>query len=376
MTRTRIAATGIALLLVAGVGAVQAAPAPAPAATQAAPGAQRVDGGWAVPISTRGPSWYDSAFYNQVLAAGNRGTPLPAGASLPESAANGPKRGSGGGSAAPTNSETAPGVERPPVGLGPGTWLISIFTTKGGTPTGFAWCTANFVFRSGTSFGLGTAGHCAPVLSNPVTAFVVPPPDATCPSGPVCAPGIYPIGKFSVVRNNGVGDDFALVSIDPAYNSWMRPTMPVFGGPTGVYTGGVASVPSQTVTAGPATVLAPSFTPAVLGHCGHGAVVGAGGTCRTSVGLFASGTAFAWYGPSFEGDSGSGVVVLGNPASPLSPVPAAADLTHIIILDAQVTKRGNVTVGPFYSGMIAGTQMTKILSILGSGWSLVPGGLP
>ena len=57
-------------------------------------------------------------------------------------------------------------------------------------------------------------------------------------------------------------------------------------------------------------------------------------------------------------------------------MPAAADLTHIIILDAQVTKRGNVTVGPFYSGMIAGTQMTKILSILDSGWSLVPGGLP
>jgi hypothetical protein len=56
-------------------------------------------------------------------------------------------------------------------------------------------------------------------------------------------------------------------------------------------------------------------------------------------------------------------------------VPAAADLTHIIILDAR-SHHQQVSVGPDYTGMTAGTQMTKILSIVGSGWKLVNGGLP
>jgi hypothetical protein len=281
---------------------------------------------------------------------------------------------SGGSSGVASNNETVPGVERAPVGIGPGTWLITLYHTKGGTPDGFAWCTANFVFSSSSRFGLGTAGHCAGPLGNPVTAFVVPPPDAPCPSGPVCAPGIYAIGKFSVVHNNGLGDDFALISIDPAYSAWMRPTMPVFGGPTNAYTGGPVSAPAQSVNAGAANALTPSFSPATVGHCGHGLVVGTGGTCRSGVGLFAIGTAFAWYSPTSEGDSGSGVEVIGN-ASPSSPVPAAADLTHILILPVG-THHQQVTVGPYYSGMIAGTQMTKILSIVGSGWKLVNGGLP
>src|SRR5207237_1168321 len=125
----------------------------------------------------------------------------------------------------------------------PGAWLISLFVDRSGVPTGFAWCTAHFVFQNGTTFGLGTAGHCGGgVLSNPVTAFVVPPPGAPCPSGGVCGPGIYPIGKFSIVRNGGLGNDFGLITVNSAFNSWVRPTMPVFGGPTGAYTGGLPTV--------------------------------------------------------------------------------------------------------------------------------------
>src|SRR5205807_1725058 len=162
-------------------------------------------------------------------------------------------------------------VERPPVGLGPGTWLISLFCSNVGgspVPTGFAWCTANFVFQNGSSFGLGTAGHCAAkgALGSPVTAIVTPPPE-------VCA-------------NGG------------------------------------------------------SYAPAVMAHCGNGAAVGTGDTCRTSAGLFAASTWYAWYGASTPGDSGSGVEILGNYAAPLNAVPAAADLTHIIILDARVSRNG------------------------------------
>jgi hypothetical protein len=113
-----------------------------------------------------------------------------------------------------------------------------------------------------------------------------------------------------------------------------------------------------------------------MGHCGNGAAVGAGDTCRTSAGLFAASTWYAWYGPSTPGDSGSGVEILGDYASPLNAVPAAADLTHIIILDASVSRNGAVTEGPDQPGMIGGTQMSKILSIVGGGWKLVTGGVP
>ena len=68
--------------------------------------------------------------------------------------------------------------------------------------------------------------------------------------------------------------------------------------------------------------------------------------------------------------------MLGDPLTPLAPVRATANLTHIIILDASVSRNLGITVGPDYPGMVGGTQMAKILSIVGSGWVLVNGGLP
>src|SRR5205807_4562938 len=101
------------------------------------------------------------------------------------------------------------------------------------------------------------------------------------------------------------------------------------------------------------------------GHCGHGVVVGTGGTCRTSAGLFSSSTWYAWYGASTPGDSCSGVEILGNYSSASNLVPAAADLTHIIELgDTRISPKGQVTTGPDVTGMVAGTSMSKILSIL------------
>ena len=73
-------------------------------------------------------------------------------------------------------------------------------------------------------------------------------------------------------------------------------------------------------------------------------------------------------------DSGSGVEILGDYAgAPANTVPAAADLTHIIIADLRISGKGTVTDGPDQPGMIAGTQMSKILSIVGSSWTLVTG---
>ena len=64
--------------------------------------------------------------------------------------------------------------------------------------------------------------------------------------------------------------------------------------------------------------------------------------------------------------------LLGNYSAPLNAVPAAADLTHIIIADVSINNKLHVTTGADLPGMIAGTSMTKILSIVGS-WHLVTG---
>jgi hypothetical protein len=307
----RSALTRVSLALAAGLLSSTTMPSHAGAGTPPVPGAERFGDGWAVPVATAGPSWYDADFHRRVLAAGRSGVPLP-----PE--ARGDQR-------------FAVGMVS--TGIRPGTWLISL-DTEG---IGFAWCTANFVFRKKNAYGLGTAGHCAAKDAlggyEDVTAYVVPPAGQG-------APGIYHIGKFVLSRDNGVGDDFAMVQIYPQYSSWMNPTMPVWGGPTGVYT---------------------ADTPTVVKHFGHGLVVGTGGTPRAGVAPIwtaRDGDAFAWYGVGMVGDSGSAVnVVTGE---------GAGNFTHIVILDG--------IPGEILPGMLAGTRLTHILE-LARGWTLVPGSL-
>jgi hypothetical protein len=287
-------------------------PTAAGAASQPpAPGAVPFEGGWAVPYPTTGPSWYDLDFYHRVMAAGNQGVRAPAGAEMP----------------------AAVGLAYP--GIRPGQWLVTVTTD----PVGFAWCTANFIFKnSGGVYGIGTAGHCAAndALGGypDVTAYVVPP------VGSGQLPGFYHIGKFVLSHNNDIGDDFAMIQIFPEYQSWVNPTMPVWGGPTGVYS---------------------STLPTVVKHFGHGAAVGTGGTPRAGVCPILdarNGNAFAWHGVGAPGDSGSGVeAVTGE---------AVGNFTHIVILDG--------VPGEILPGMLAGTTMSKIQQIA-SGWTLQLGSL-
>lgn len=312
------------LALVTGLWILAASLSAAPAHGAAAPkppvpGAERFAGGWAVPTPTKGPSWYDLRYFHKVMRAGVEGARLPQGVSMPAAA----------------------GLAYP--GIRPGQWLVTV-TTR---PVGFAWCTANFVFIKSGTYGLGTAGHCAAkdaLGAYPdVTAYVVPPPGQGLP-------GFYHIGKFVLSHNNGVGDDFAMIQIYPQYNSWMNPTMPVWGGPTGVYT---------------------SNLPTVVEHFGHGLVVGTGGTPRAGVAPIMTargGSAFAWYGVGAPGDSGSGVkAVTGE---------AVGDFTHIVIWDGSIRccNRISASPGEILPGMLAGTRMTKILSIA-SGWTFLSGSL-
>jgi hypothetical protein len=290
------------LVAAAVAAAVVVAPFPAHAAGDPLKGAR------VVPIPTAGPSWYDMDFHRRVIETGY--APLP-----------------------PTADPAAFGLVLP--GIRPGQWLISAGSN------GVAWCSANFVFRKSSTYGLGTAGHCAAKDAlgafPDVTAYVMPPPGQGLP-------GIYHIGKFALVHNNDIGDDFAMVGVYPQFNAWMDPTMPVWGGPIGVYT---------------------ANTPTVVEHFGHGAVVGTGGTPRAGaapIWTARGGTAFAWYGAGAPGDSGSGVrVVTGE---------AAGNFTHIVIYDG--SRRS--PIGEILPGMVAGTRMTKILQIA-NGWTMQNGRL-
>lgn len=307
-------ATGMRIVLRATLAVAACTLSLTPGHSSAAPvaGAVRFAGGWAVPVPTDGPDWYDAAYAEKVLAAGTRGERLPQGAELP----------------------TAVGLASS--GIRPGTWLVTVRT---GPQIGFAWCTANFVFRKRSTYGLGTAGHCAAkdALGGfpDVTAYVVPPP------GSGALPGFYNIGRFVLSRDNDIGDDFAMIAIYPQYNSWINPSMPVWGGPTGTYT---------------------ADSPTAVTHFGHGLVVGTGGTPRAGVAPIwtaRDGRAFAWYGVGAQGDSGSAV----NTVTGLG----AGNFTHIVVLDG--------IPGEILPGMLAGTRLTHILKIA-RGWSLVTGSWP
>jgi hypothetical protein len=284
MRRLLLLPLALALLLAAPAAAGSGAPAVGTPAAQAdlrnSSSAFPYAGGWAIPLKAAKPSWYTPALAAQVHAQPGVPVAAPTDAPLPSE-----------------------------VGIRPGSWMIS--------PAG---CTMNFVFTSGGSYAIGTAGHCANA-GDPVVLVTLAPG--------VENPVLVEIGNVSVSHNNGIGDDFALVPIRPQLNAWVSPTMSVVAGPCGAYSG-----------SGPETVW----------HYGHGVGIGTGGTPRAGVALTWQANAFGWDGAGIFGDSGSAVRVGTGLA-------AAGDLTHLVV-DTN-----------WLPSFIAGTRFGKIQQIAG-GWSL------
>lgn len=302
-------------LLVALVAAVALAAGPAgagsspPAAgttidasnASAVPGAYALpDGRIAAPLRSASPDWVTPEL---LLAARREPTPAPA-AAIADVPASGY------------------------VGIRPGSEMIA--------PYG---CTMNFVFQKNGVYAIGTAGHCVDAVGQEVTLLTVAPGTSN--------PVLVTIGTAISRTENGVGADFALVSIKPELQPWVFPTVAQVGGPCGAYTGdGIADVPLPRVINGQAT----SIEPETVYHYGHGTGVGTGGTARSGVSLYWDATAFYWDSPSAPGDSGSPVRV--------TDLSAAGDLTHLIV---DLRRPGAV---------VAGTRIGKMLR-LAKGYSLV-----
>jgi hypothetical protein len=275
-----------ALALVTGAAGLAATSAPAVGTPATAVSLQDVAGtvqyedGWAVPLRGAQPSWYTEELAATVDAANGAPVAAPAQAPLPSE-----------------------------IGIRPGAWMIE--------PYG---CTMNFIFKKGSSYAIGTAGHCTDRLGQEVVLLTLAPGGSN--------PVLVEVGTVLARKDQGIGNDFALVSVRSQLNAWVDPTIAVIGGPCGAYFG-----------SGPETVA----------HYGHGLVIGTGGTPRAGVALTWRTTAFGWDGAAIFGDSGSPVRVTG--------LAAAGDLTHLVV-DSK-----------WLPSFIAGTRIGRILQIA-SGWSL------
>lgn len=295
MRRTLLAATaaGLGLALVMSPGATADTPAPTvPAAgTSAAEvdpasvaGSYRLEGGgWAVPVRAAAPEW----FTPQMQERGKGGKPQPA-----PSQAVGPD--------VPLSGY---------VGIRPGSEMIF--------PYG---CTMNFVFGSPGKYSIGTAGHCVDKVGQPVTLLTIAP--GTPPSVENLV--LVEIGTVQKRVDNGIGADFALVSIRPELQGWVFPTIPQVGGPCGVYTGD-GLTDQQVPVKGHATLDAGEQ----IFHYGHGLGIGTGGTARTGHGMYWEPKAFWWAGSVVFGDSGSAARV------GTTGLGAAGDVTHLVIFDGK-----------------------------------------
>jgi hypothetical protein len=288
----RVAGTAVAVAVAAGllVGPAAATGASGtPAVGKAAdsvklrmvPGAVPYKKGWAVPLKGKRPSWYTAELARKVRRADGQPVAAPTDAPLPGE-----------------------------VGIRPGSWMIA--------PYG---CTMNFIFKKSGNYAIGTAGHCVDKVGQSVVLLTLAPGGSN--------PVLVDIGSVIARHDNGIGDDFALVSIRPSLYSWVSPTMAVVAGPCGAYYG-----------SGPETVY----------HYGHGIGIGTGGTPRAGVALTWKRDAFGWDGAAIFGDSGSAVRV--------TDLRAAGDLTHLVVSSK------------WLPSFIAGTRIGKMLNIA-KGWDLV-----
>jgi len=170
---------------------------------------------------------------NPALHHLRRRAPL-AGAVLAAVAATALSLGVGGAGAAPTWAPAATATIHPGVQ----------------TFTAGAQCTANFVYTDGTNVYLGQAAHCSGTGGSTETDCCS---SGSLPVGtPVTVtgaskPGVLAYNSWITMQQLGETDantcaynDLALIRIDPADVGKVNPSIPFFGGPTGLNTAGTA----------------------------------------------------------------------------------------------------------------------------------------
>jgi hypothetical protein len=257
------------------------------------------------------PAWLTDELEAQIAAAGPKGVEI----ARPDATVNPDCLGT-----APPYVDTD-GVSTTAVSAG--TCMVS--------PSG---CTMNFVFTDGTSYYIGTAGHCS---GNGKTVIAqvgtrVDPTDTVFVT-------LAAIGTTVASWNSGIGKDFALVKINAGFK--VIPGVTGALGPTGVFCGDPVGQPVM--------------------HYGHGYIFfveqgypkfGEVIPDLTLLVKFTTPDGFNWVGYGLPGDSGSEVM---NDAGL-----AVGDLTH-----------GIGIAGVPVPGLSFGTDMSEIFALIGSSYQLV-----
>lgn len=197
-----------------------------------------------------------------------------------------------------------------------------------------AQCTANFVFRNGTATYIGQAAHCsgtgAATDTNGCDAGTLPLGTPVEVSG-ATRPGTLAYSSWVTMQQNGETNndaceynDFALVQLDPADAANVDPTMPAWGGPTGL--GGSQAMLGDDVYSfgnsglrGGVTQLSPK----------QGKVVSSAGNGWSRTVYTATPGIPGDSGSGFLGESGEAIGTLSTVA--IAPTPASngvADLRH------------------------------------------------
>jgi hypothetical protein len=290
-----------------------------PAAAEAASGAiveagDLLDPGAPTP-AVPPPSWYTAELHREILDAGPRGVDVPL----------------------PDPEELATELNclgySPPYLWTDGADVNAV--SAGGCMVFPAGCTMNFVFTDGTSNYIGTAGHCVSGNGSVVmqVATRVDPTDTVLVT-------LAAIGRVAKRVNQGIGRDFALVKVDPAFR--VVPGIAGALGPTGVM------------------CLDPLGQPVL--HYGHGYVfaVEQGDPkvgevildLHPTIKFTSTQFGYNWIGYGLPGDSGSPVM----DAAGL----AVGNLTH-----------GLGVAGVPIPGLNFGTTTSGMFDIVGPGYSLV-----
>ena len=226
------------------------------------------------------------------------------------------------------------------MGIRPGALLLSI------TENSIGWCSMAHVYGTAGAYDISTAGHCG--KTGDVATVIAGFGNRGDATGVV----LLDFGTYSRSTDGGLGNDWALIDIDPAYQSLVTPTMCFWGGPRGSYTktGSLLGVTIPRRGLIPTITLTPDPTLAqTIVHYGHGTGVGAGGTPRAGEAIAWGASHFMFTGAISPGDSGSGSnTLLGDTLG--ANMEAAGINTHLYV--DPLMRQG--------IGIMGGTRVTSV----------------
>ena len=243
-----------------------------------------------------------------------------------------------------------------PEGIGPGSPILITIPNDGTYG-----CSANFVWRDGSRYYLGAAGHCFVSATAKSTHGEGADFDASGVTVDVCVQNcegnfdamtlvgtVVTLGRVAYARQtdptatNDVGNDFGVVEIPAAAVHLIRPSMPVWGKFKGV----------ESMEFGNYAC-----------HFGNGTVTGETFVTKARVGVGGGSDADSWYGDfiAAPGDSGSGIIGCESNGLSFSGTRAIGVLTHLGVGTGDVAYDGIQT--KVEHGFVLGTTIARAIEM-------------